>query len=98
MGLEFVQRNAMKISLGAGQKSDEEQLRGLGVKTPSLEKRKLRGDPSTLYSCLRGGSSQVGVGFFSQVKKDRTRRDNLKLHQGSFSLDIRKNFFPRNCD
>jgi len=35
----------------------------------------------------------VGVGLFSQVIGNRTRENSLKVYQGSFRLDIRKNFF-----
>ena len=73
--------------------SCEEKLRELGLF--SLENRRLWEDLIVTFQYLKSAYKQEGEWLFLGVDSDRTRRNDLKLRQGRFRLDIRRKFFTQ---
>ena len=89
--LEHIQRKATKMIQRVECLFYEDRLRELGLL--NLEKRRLQGDLRAAFHFLKGGCKKEGDRLFSRVCCDGTRRNNFKLKDGRFRLDIRKMIF-----
>jgi len=90
--IERVQRKATKLVKGLSSLSYENCLQGLHLTT--LEKRRLRGYLTEIYTLL---TARENIDFGGLLQLDNTHYDNrgyqCKLKKQRSCLDIRKNFF-----
>ncbi|GAB0182121.1 hypothetical protein GRJ2_000677400 [Grus japonensis] len=75
--LDRVQRRATKLVKGLENKCYEEWLRELRLFI--LEKRSLRGDLIALYSCLKGGCSEVDVKHWNRLPREVVESPSLEV-------------------
>ena len=64
----------------------------------SLEKRRLRGDLTAAFQCLKGAYREDREGLFVRECSDRRRSNGFKLKKGRFQLDIRKKLFTQRVE
>ncbi|GAB0206047.1 hypothetical protein GRJ2_003070300 [Grus japonensis] len=78
----------MKMITGLEHLSCENRLRELGLF--SLEKRRLQGHLIVAFQYLKEAYKKAEKGVFIRESSDRTRGNGLKLREGRFRLDIKK--------
>ena len=54
----------------------------------SLEKRRLQGDLTAAFQCLKGACRKTGEGLLRRACGDRTKGNGFKLEAGKFRLDM----------
>lgn len=89
--LEYVQRKAMKLVNSLEKKSDEEQVRDLGLF--SLEKERLRGDVTALCNYLKRSCNKVGASLFANAPSNGIKWNLLKMHQERLDWILGKKVF-----
>lgn len=90
--LEMVQRRATKADPRLGKSDTEERQCEWGLL--SHERKRLRGDLSTMSQYLKGGYQ--GRCSFNKESHGKIMDNGYKLHLGRFQLDTRgKHFTPR---
>jgi len=59
----------------------------------SLQKRRLWGDLTAAFKCLKGAYKKAREGLFTRACSDGTRGNEFKLKEHSFRLHTGKKFF-----
>jgi len=91
--MEVLQQVQIRTRLVKGWKNMPYKDRLKKLEMLNLGKRRPRRDLIALFQYLNAACSKSGVGLFSLVTDHRMRGNGLKLHQGKFRLDMRKNNF-----
>ncbi|KAK4815390.1 hypothetical protein QYF61_001378, partial [Mycteria americana] len=89
--LEKLQSRATKMMKGLENLPYNKRLKELVLF--SWEKRRLRGDLTTVFQYLKGGYKEDGGSLFTSSHMDKTKDNRYKLQWERFHLDIGKKFF-----
>ena len=84
---------AMRMTRGLEHLSYQDRLMELGLF--SLEKRRLQGDLTAAFQCLKGAYRKAGEGLCGREWSDRTKGNGFKLKEGRFRLVIKRKSFTQ---